>query len=212
MRRLAGADRGAGCAQWDSAGRAFCLKKRRKISYGNTIDTTGGLRAHPSYLGPFIIVTALFGIFGFLDQPEQQAGRTKLEDIFQSDPRTGDAGDGGVVFCVSGLLSARGKLIEAVGYKRTMVISLFMMVVGALLFVPAATMVSFNLTLFDGDFCTGDGCLRAADLSQSLCFDSWTRAHRAGAAEPGAGFQFARLGDCAAGLRRRLSWPIRAKA
>ena len=31
-----------------------------------------------------------------------------------------------------------GKLIEKVGYKRTMVISLFIMVVGALLFVPAA--------------------------------------------------------------------------
>ena len=34
-----------------------------------------------------------------------------------------------------------------VGYKRTMVISLFIMVVGALLFVPAANFVSFPLTL-----------------------------------------------------------------
>ena len=40
------------------------------------------------------------------------------------------------------------KVIEAVGYKRTMVISLFVMVVGALLFIPAANMVSFPMTLF----------------------------------------------------------------
>jgi FHS family L-fucose permease-like MFS transporter len=39
------------------------------------------------------------------------------------------------------------KLIEKVGYKRTMVISLFIMVAGALLFVPAANQVSFPLTL-----------------------------------------------------------------
>jgi FHS family L-fucose permease-like MFS transporter len=39
------------------------------------------------------------------------------------------------------------KLIEAVGYKRTMVISLFIMVVGALLFIPAANLVSFPLFL-----------------------------------------------------------------
>jgi FHS family L-fucose permease-like MFS transporter len=40
------------------------------------------------------------------------------------------------------------KVIEAVGYKRTMVISLFVMVVGALLFIPAANLVSFPMTLF----------------------------------------------------------------
>jgi FHS family L-fucose permease-like MFS transporter len=37
------------------------------------------------------------------------------------------------------------KLIELVGYKRTMVISLFIMVAGALLFIPAANLVSFPL-------------------------------------------------------------------
>jgi FHS family L-fucose permease-like MFS transporter len=40
------------------------------------------------------------------------------------------------------------KLIEKIGYKRTMVTSLFIMVVGALLFIPAANQVSFRLTLF----------------------------------------------------------------
>jgi FHS family L-fucose permease-like MFS transporter len=40
-----------------------------------------------------------------------------------------------------------GKLIEKIGYKRTMVTSLFIMVVGALLFIPAALMVSFPVFL-----------------------------------------------------------------
>jgi FHS family L-fucose permease-like MFS transporter len=39
------------------------------------------------------------------------------------------------------------KLIEAIGYKRTMVVSLFIMVVGALLFIPAANLISFPLFL-----------------------------------------------------------------
>jgi FHS family L-fucose permease-like MFS transporter len=40
-----------------------------------------------------------------------------------------------------------GKLIEMIGYKRTMVTSLFIQVVGCLLFVPAAKLVSFPLFL-----------------------------------------------------------------
>ena len=39
------------------------------------------------------------------------------------------------------------KLIEAIGYKKTMVVSLFIQVVGCLLFVPAARLVSFPLFL-----------------------------------------------------------------
>ncbi len=39
------------------------------------------------------------------------------------------------------------KLIETIGYKRTMVVSLFIQVVGCLLFVPAAKLVSFPLFL-----------------------------------------------------------------
>ncbi len=40
-----------------------------------------------------------------------------------------------------------GKLIEAIGYKRTMVISLLIMVVGAILFIPAANLISFPVFL-----------------------------------------------------------------
>jgi FHS family L-fucose permease-like MFS transporter len=39
------------------------------------------------------------------------------------------------------------KLIETIGYKRTMVVSLFIQVVGCLLFIPAAKLVSFPLFL-----------------------------------------------------------------
>jgi MFS transporter, FHS family, L-fucose permease len=40
-----------------------------------------------------------------------------------------------------------GKLIEKIGYKRTMVVGLLVMAVGALLFVPAANVPSFQLFL-----------------------------------------------------------------
>jgi MFS transporter, FHS family, L-fucose permease len=40
-----------------------------------------------------------------------------------------------------------GKLIDAVGYKRSMVAGLFTMVIGALLFIPAASVPSFPLFL-----------------------------------------------------------------
>ena len=43
--------------------------------------------------------------------------------------------------------SPTSKLIETIGYKRTMVVSLFIQVIGCLLFVPAAKMVSFPLFL-----------------------------------------------------------------
>jgi FHS family L-fucose permease-like MFS transporter len=43
--------------------------------------------------------------------------------------------------------SPTSKLIEVIGYKRTMVVSLFIQVVGCLLFVPAAKLVSFPLFL-----------------------------------------------------------------
>jgi MFS transporter, FHS family, L-fucose permease len=43
--------------------------------------------------------------------------------------------------------SPTSKLIETIGYKKTMVVSLFIQVVGCLMFVPAAKMVSFPLFL-----------------------------------------------------------------
>src|ERR1019366_3569268 len=39
------------------------------------------------------------------------------------------------------------KLIESIGYKKTMVVSLFIQVVGALMFIPAAKYTNFPLFL-----------------------------------------------------------------
>jgi len=100
----------------------------------------------PSYTGPFIIVTALFGIFGFLTSLNNQLV-TKLKETFQ-------LGYGQAMLATAAWFLAylvfsvpSGKLIEMVGYKKTMVISLFIMVLGALAFIPAANLVSFPLTL-----------------------------------------------------------------
>jgi FHS family L-fucose permease-like MFS transporter len=101
----------------------------------------------PNYLMPFIIVTALFGIFGFLTNLNTQLVN-KLKEIFHLTygPSMLAASAWFFAYLIFSVPSA--KLIEKVGYKSTMVISLFIMVVGALLFIPAANQVSFNLTLF----------------------------------------------------------------
>lgn len=100
----------------------------------------------PSYMGPFIAVTILFGIFGFLTVLNNTLVK-KLEDIFQLGygPSMLATAAWFLAYLVFSVPAA--KVIEAVGYKRTMVISLFVMVGGALLFVPAANMVSFPMTL-----------------------------------------------------------------
>lgn len=100
----------------------------------------------PNYTVPFIIVAALFGIFGFLTSLNNQLVG-KLKETFQ-------LGYGPAMLATAAWFLAylvfsvpSGKLIEMVGYKKTMVISLFIMVLGALAFIPAANRVSFNLTL-----------------------------------------------------------------
>jgi FHS family L-fucose permease-like MFS transporter len=100
----------------------------------------------PNYMVPFIIVTALFGIFGFLTSLNNQLVG-KLKEIFHLPygPSMLATSAWFLAYLVFSVPS--GKLIEKVGYKRTMVISLFIMMVGALLFVPAANQVSFPLTL-----------------------------------------------------------------
>jgi FHS family L-fucose permease-like MFS transporter len=100
----------------------------------------------PSYLMPFIIVTALFGIFGFLTSLNNQLVG-KLKEIFHLPYGPSMLATSAWFFAYLVFSVPSGKLIEKAGYKRTMVISLFIMVVGALLFVPAANQVSFPLTL-----------------------------------------------------------------
>ena len=100
-----------------------------------------------NYTGPFITVAILFGIFGFLTSLNNVLV-AKLEAVFRLEhgPAMLATAAWFLAYLIFSVPSA--KVIEAVGYKRTMVISLFVMVAGALLFVPAANRVSFPLTLF----------------------------------------------------------------
>lgn len=100
----------------------------------------------PSYLVPFIIVTALFGIFGFLTNLNSNLSK-ELEDIFQLNHAWSNLVTSAWFFAYLVFSVPSAKLIEKVGYKRTMIISLFIMVAGALLFVPAASLVSFPVFL-----------------------------------------------------------------
>lgn len=111
-----------------------------------TRSTPPSAQSAPDYTVPFITVTALFAIFGFLASLNNTLV-AKLEDTFHllHGPAMLAPGVWFFAYLVFSVPSAR--LIGRVGYKQTMVISLFVMVVGALLFVPAAMAVSFPLTL-----------------------------------------------------------------
>jgi FHS family L-fucose permease-like MFS transporter len=111
-----------------------------------TRSTPPAAASSPNYIVPFITVTILFGIFGFLTNLNSNL-MPHLKSIFDLSygPAMLAATAWFFAYLVFSVPSA--KLIEAVGYKRTMVISLFIMVVGALLFIPAAKLVSFPLFL-----------------------------------------------------------------
>ena len=111
-----------------------------------TPSTRPAAQSAPNYTVPFIIVSALFGIFGILTSLNNQLVH-KLEDIFKLNHFSGMLATSAWFFAYLVFSVPSAKLIEKVGYKRTMVISLFIMVAGALLFIPAANLVSFPLTL-----------------------------------------------------------------
>ena len=100
----------------------------------------------PNYVVPFITVTFLFGIFGFLTNLNSNL-MPHLKSLF--DLTYGPAMLVSTAWFFAYLIFSvpSSKLIEMVGYKRTMVISLFIMVAGALLFIPAANLISFPLFL-----------------------------------------------------------------
>jgi FHS family L-fucose permease-like MFS transporter len=100
----------------------------------------------PNYTIPFIIVTALFCIFGFLTNLNSNLA-PKLEDIFNLNHMWSNFVTTSWFLAYLFFSVPSGKLIEWIGYKRTMVTSLFIMVIGALLFIPAAAMVSFPFFL-----------------------------------------------------------------
>ena len=100
----------------------------------------------PNYTVPFIIVTALFGIFGFLTNLNSNLS-PKLEDIFNLNHMWSNFVTTSWFLAYLVFSVPASKLIEKIGYKSTMVTSLFIMVGGALLFIPAALMVSFPIFL-----------------------------------------------------------------
>ena len=100
----------------------------------------------PGYLVPFITVTALFFIFGFITNLNM-ALVPYLRKLFTLPYGWAMLAESAFFLAYLVFSSPTSKLIELIGYKRTMVVSLFIQVVGCLLFVPAAKMVSFPLFL-----------------------------------------------------------------
>ncbi len=103
----------------------------------------------PGYLLPFIILTALFFIFGFITNLNMGLV-PELKKIFEIQGlATWKAMLANFAFFTAYFVfsTPASRLIEAIGYKRTMVVSLFVQVAGAALFLPAAHLVSFPLFL-----------------------------------------------------------------
>jgi FHS family L-fucose permease-like MFS transporter len=100
----------------------------------------------PSYVGPFIAVASLFFIFGFITNLNM-ALVPHLRNIFTLPYAWAMLAESAFFLAYLVFASPTSKLIEAIGYKRTMIVSLFIQVVGCLLFVPAAKLVSFPLFL-----------------------------------------------------------------
>jgi FHS family L-fucose permease-like MFS transporter len=100
----------------------------------------------PGYLVPFITVTALFFIFGFITNLNM-ALVPHLKAIFTLPYAWAMLAESAFFLAYFVFSAPTSKLIETIGYKRTMVVSLFIQVVGCVLFIPAARMVSFPLFL-----------------------------------------------------------------
>ena len=100
----------------------------------------------PGYAVPFITVTALFFVFGFITNLNM-ALVPHLRRIFSLPYGLAMLAESAFFLAYFVFSSPTSKLIEMIGYKRTMVVSLFIQVVGCLLFVPAAKTVSFPLFL-----------------------------------------------------------------
>ena len=111
-----------------------------------TRSTPPAAAGAPNYVGPFMTVAFLFGIFGFLTSLNSTLV-AKLEEIFKLTHGPAMLATAAWFFAYLVFSVPSAKLIEMVGYKRSMVIALFIMTGGALLFVPAANMVSFPMTL-----------------------------------------------------------------
>ena len=111
-----------------------------------TRSTPPAADATPSYIGPFITVAILFFIFGFITNLNM-ALVPHLRSIFDLPYAWAMLAESAFFLAYFVFSSPTSKLIEVIGYKQTMVVSLFIQVIGCLLFVPAAKLVSFPLFL-----------------------------------------------------------------
>jgi FHS family L-fucose permease-like MFS transporter len=99
--------------------------------------STPPAQSTPSYTGPFITVAVLFFIFGFITNLNM-ALVPHLRSIFDLPYAWAMLAESAFFLAYFVFSSPTSKLIETIGYKKTMVVSLFIQVVGCLLFVPAA--------------------------------------------------------------------------
>ena len=95
---------------------------------------------------PFVTVTALFLIFGFITTLNM-ALVPHLRLIFNVGYKAAMLAESAFFLAYFVFSAPTSKLIEWIGYKQTMVVSLFIQVVGCLLFIPAAKLVNFPLFL-----------------------------------------------------------------
>ena len=111
-----------------------------------TRSTPATASTSPSYVGPFITVAILFFIFGFITNLNM-ALVPHLRHIFDLPYALAMLAESAFFLAYFVFASPTSKLIETIGYKRTMVVALFIQVVGCLMFVPAAKLVNFPLFL-----------------------------------------------------------------
>ncbi|HEY1803229.1 MAG TPA: sugar MFS transporter [Terracidiphilus sp.] len=100
----------------------------------------------PGYAMPFVTVTALFLTFGFITTLNMSLV-PHLRSIFNVGYKSAMLAESAFFLAYFVFSAPTSKLIEWIGYKKTMVVSLFIQVVGCLLFIPAAKLVNFPLFL-----------------------------------------------------------------
>ena len=118
------------CVEWlrYQSAVVLCGAERRKDLLWQHAPTRRLRPAAPNYTGPFITVAILFGIFGFLTSLNNVLV-AKLEAVFRLEHGPAMLATAAWFFAYLVFSVPAAKVIEMVGYKRTMVISLFVMVV-----------------------------------------------------------------------------------
>jgi FHS family L-fucose permease-like MFS transporter len=135
--------------------------------------STPPAQSTPSYTGPFITVAVLFFIFGFITNLNM-ALVPHLRSIFDLPYAWAMLAESAFFLAYFVFSSPTSKLIETIGYKRTMVVSLFIQVVGCLLFVPSRQAGQLSAVPDCGIY-RWRGRHGAADCGQSLRRDSRPR-------------------------------------